>query len=154
MPTFNAISRLVALTVGVAGFSVGVIAAPLEGWSVDLNRAFLRAKTENKYVLVEFTGTDWCPPCVTMRNNVFSKKEFVAAASKKFILVELDVPKGDQALKQKNAPLAEKYKIVRFPTVILFTPKGKEYERFFASAYPQVDGFLKHLDASLKAATP
>jgi len=150
----KAIPWLATVAIGVAGFSASILATPLEGWSVDLDKAFQRAKAENKSVLVEFTGTDWCPPCVTMRKNVFSKKEFVAAASKKFILVELDVPKGDEALKQKNGPLAEKYKIARFPTVILFTPKGREFARFFASAYPKVDGFLKHLDATLKSAAP
>jgi len=150
----KAILRFVALTSGVAVFSATVVAAPLDGWSVDLDKAFQRAKAENKSVLVEFTGTDWCPPCVTMRTNVFSKKEFVAAAAKKFILVELDVPKGDQALQKKNSPLAEKYKITRFPTVILFTAKGKEFARFFASAYPKVDDFLNHLDATLKTAAP
>jgi thioredoxin-related protein len=101
-------------------------------------------------VLVEFTGSDWCPPCIAMRKNVFSKKEFVTAASKKYILVELDFPKGDKELAEKNQPLALKYKIEGFPTVILLTPEGKEFTRFFASQYPKIDDFLKHLDAALE----
>ena len=85
-----------------------------------------------------------------MRKNVFSKKEFVDAASKKFILVELDFPNGDAELKKKNEPLAEKYKIEGFPTVILLTPEGKEFTRFFASEFPKTDAFLKHLDEALE----
>ena len=76
-------------------------------------------------MLVEFTGSDWCPPCIAMRKNVFSKPDFVAPASKKYILVELDFPNGDTAVKEKNTPFAEKYKIEGFPTVILFTSEGK-----------------------------
>ena len=116
-----------------------------EDWSTDLEAAFTKAKKEDKNVLVEFTGSDWCPPCIQMRKNVFSKKEFSSVASKDFILVELDFPQKDQALKAKNMPYAEKYKIEGFPTVILFSPKGEEYNRFFASEFPSVDGFLAHL---------
>jgi thioredoxin-related protein len=85
-----------------------------------------------------------------MRKNVFSKKEFVTAASKNYILVELDFPKGDPAMKEKNQPYAEKYKIEGFPTVILFTPEGKEFSRFFASEFPKTEDFLKHIDAALE----
>jgi thioredoxin-related protein len=85
-----------------------------------------------------------------MRKNVFSTKEFVQAASKNFILVELDFPKADKALAEKNKPLAEKYKIEGFPTVILLNSEGKEFNRFFASEFPKTEDFLKHLDKSLE----
>jgi thioredoxin-related protein len=146
----KAITWLASVTVGVAAISASAFASTLEGWGTDLDKAFEKAKAEKKSVLVEFTGSDWCPPCIAMRKNVFSKKEFIDAASKKFILVELDFPKGDKELKAKNDPLAEKYKIEGFPTVILFTPEGKEFTRFFASEYPKTEGFLKHLDAALE----
>jgi thioredoxin-related protein len=84
-----------------------------------------------------------------MRKNVFSKKEFVDAAAKKFVLVELDFPKGDQAVADKNEPMAKKYNIEGFPTVILLTPEGKEITRFFASEFPQIDTFLEHINKAL-----
>ena len=145
----KAITWLAAFTVGVTGLTSTAFAAAHDGWSTDLGQALAKAKATNKCVLVEFTGSDWCPPCIIMRQNVFSKPEFVKAASKKFILVELDFPKGDQSLTEANKPLAEKYKIEGFPTVILFTPAGKEFTRFFASQFPQIDDFLKHLDDAL-----
>ena len=145
----KAITWLASFTVGVAAMTATAFASTLAGWSTDLDKAFEQAKAEKKHVLIEFTGSDWCPPCIAMRKNVFSKKDFVDAASKKFILVELDFPKGDKALKEKNQPLAEKYKIEGFPTVILFTPEGKEFTRFFASQFPKTEDFLKHLDKSL-----
>ena len=84
-----------------------------------------------------------------MRKNVFSKADFVSKASKKFVLVELDFPNGEPAVKEKNNPYAEKYKIEGFPTVILFSPEGKEFHRFFASEFPKTPDFLAHLDESL-----
>ena len=145
----KAITWLASVTLGVAALTASAFASTPEGWSTDLEKAFAQAKTEKKSVLVEFTGSDWCPPCIAMRKNVFSTKEFVSAASKKYILVELDYPNGDKAVKEKNQPYAEKYKIEGFPTVILFTPEGKEFTRFFASEYPKTADFLKHIDAAL-----
>lgn len=145
----KAITWLASVTVGVAALTASAFASTPEGWSTDLEKAFAQAKAEKKPVLVEFTGSDWCPPCIAMRKNVFSTKEFVSAASKNFILVELDFPNGDKAVKEKNAPHAEKYKIEGFPTVILFTPEGKEFTRFFASEFPKTDVFLKHIDEAL-----
>ncbi|MGL4399014.1 MAG: thioredoxin family protein [Luteolibacter sp.] len=145
----KAITWLASVTVGVAALTSSAFATTPAGWSTDLEKAFEKAKAEKKSVLVEFTGSDWCPPCIAMRKNVFSKKEFVDAASKKFVLVELDFPKGDKAVAEKNQPFAEKYKIEGFPTVILFNSDGKEFTRFYASEHPKIDDFLKHLDQSL-----
>lgn len=125
-------------------------AATQEGWTTDLEEAFEKAKAEKKSVLVEFTGSDWCPPCIAMRKNVFTKNEFIKAASKKYVLVELDFPNGDLAVKEKNQPYADKYNIEGFPTVILFTAEGKEFTRFFASEYLSIDLFIKHLDEALQ----
>jgi thioredoxin-related protein len=145
----KAITWLASVTMGVAALTASAFATTPEGWTTDLTKALEQAKAENKSVLVEFTGSDWCPPCMAMRKNVFSKKEFVDAASKKYILVELDFPKGDPAVKAKNEPLAQKYKIEGFPTVILLDSSGKEFSRFYASEYPKTEDFLKHLDEAL-----
>lgn len=116
-----------------------------DAWSTDLEAAFSQAKKENKPVLVEFTGSDWCPPCIQMRKNVFSQKAFTDVASQDYILVELDFPQKNTAVREKNAPYAEKFGIKAFPTVILFDSKGKESSRFTASAFPSIDKFLAHL---------
>ncbi len=145
----KAITRFASFT-AVAALSASAFASAPQGWSTDLDAAFKKAKADNKSVLVEFTGSDWCPPCIAMRKNVFSTKEFVAAASKNFLLVELDFPKGNKEVAEKNQPWAEKYKIEGFPTVILFSPEGKEFTRFFASQFPKTEDFLKHLDEALE----
>lgn len=148
----KAITHLAAFTtVGTALVSSAFASTP-EGWTTDLDKAFKQAKEKDKAVLVEFTGSDWCPPCIMMRKKVFSQKEFVEEASENFILVELDFPNNDPEVKKKNTPYAEKYEIEGFPTVILFKPDGKEFTRFFASEYPEVKTFLAHLDKSREKA--
>lgn len=146
----KAITHLAAFTLGAAALVGSAFASTLEGWSTDLEAAFKEAKEKDKAVLVEFTGSDWCPPCIAMRKNVFSKKAFVDKASGNYILVELDFPKGDPELKKKNQPYAKKYKIEGYPTVILFDSDGKEFTRFFASQYPTTEKFLAHIEKALE----
>lgn len=145
----KAITHLAAWTLAGTAIVSTAFANTLEDWGTDLEQAFKDAKDKDMPVLVEFTGSDWCPPCIRMRKEVFSKKEFVDAASKKFILVELDFPRGDKELKKKNDPYAKEYRIEGFPTVILFDSAGKEFSRFFASEHPGVDEFLARLDKEL-----
>jgi thiol:disulfide interchange protein len=125
-----------------------------EGWETDVDAALVLAKKENKAVMLEFTGSDWCPPCIMMGKKVFSKEEFVKAASKDYILVHLDFPKGDKEgnkeLAEKNKPLLEKYNVSGFPTVVLLDSEGVEFTRFTASKYPEVKLFVEHLTEALE----
>lgn len=146
----NKLIRFTAVTLGIAALVTSAVAKAPEGWHTDVDAAIALAKKENKSVLLEFTGSDWCPPCIAMQKNVFSKDEFFKAASKDFVLVYLDFPRGDKKVAEKNGPLAEKYKIEGFPTVILLNKEGKEFDRFFASEHPSVEAFLAHLKKTLK----
>lgn len=141
----KAITCLAAFSLQLAVLSAPAYAEELSGWVSNLDAALVTAKKQKKDVLVEFTGSDWCPPCIAMRKKVFSKKAFVETASKNYVLVEIDLPKANKELAAKNEPLVEKYKIDGFPTVVLLTSEGKEFSRFVASAYPEVDLFLKKL---------
>ncbi len=146
----KAITHLAAVAFGVAALATTAFSKVPKGWETDVDAAIAIAKKDGKSVMLEFTGSDWCPPCIMMSKKVFSKEEFVTAASKDFVLVHLDFPKGDPELKKKNQPYADKYKIEGFPTVILLDKEGKEFTRFFASQYPEIDKFLAHLKDSLE----
>ena len=146
----KAITWLASMSVGIAALSASAFATTPEGWLTDVNEAVALAKKENKAVMLEFTGSDWCPPCIAMKKNVFSKEEFLEKASEKFVLVHLDFPRGNPELREKNMPLAKEYKIEGYPTIVLLDGEGKEFTRFFASQYPTVEKFLAHLDQSLE----
>jgi len=138
------------ITTTLALFILSSAAMAGSGWMTDVDAALAKAKTDKKPVLVEFTGSDWCPPCMMMHKNVFSKKEFMTKASEKFILVKIDIPRGNKELYAKNQKVLAKYKVGGVPTVILFDADGKEFERFTASRYNTVSKFLDHLDKALK----
>jgi thioredoxin-related protein len=98
-------------------------------WLTDLSKAQTRAKSEKKMVLVDFNGSDWCPPCKALRKNVLSSAEFLEYAKKNLVLVDVDFPKHTQQpeeLKKANEGLSKKFSIEGFPTVVVLNSEGKE----------------------------
>lgn len=97
-------------------------------WLTDLPKAKAKAKAEKKLVLMDFTGSDWCPPCKALAKNVFSTQEFAAFAKDNLVLVEVDFPRRkslNPALKQANDALSKQYQIEGFPTIIVLDGDGK-----------------------------
>lgn len=104
-----------------------------EGWVTNLDEAKKQADAQNKDLLIEFTGSDWCPPCKMLKAKVFDTKEFNDFAKEGFILVELDFPRQKQlepAAAQANQKAATEYNVGGYPTVILATADGKPYGGF------------------------
>ena len=115
------------------GLLVGFLAAKAlaaDGtWLTDLPQAQAKAKAEKKMVLVDFTGSDWCPPCKALHKNILSSPEFLSYAKDNLVLVEIDFPRTkpqSDALKAANKELSKKHNIEGYPTVIVFDSNGKE----------------------------
>lgn len=97
-------------------------------WTGNLEKAIEQAKKENKAVLVNFTGSDWCIWCKRLSAEVFQQKEFETYAKDNLVLVMLDFPKNieqSQETKSYNNMLAQKYGIQGFPTILIFNNQGK-----------------------------
>jgi protein disulfide-isomerase len=101
-------------------------------WTTDLPAALAKAGAENKLVLMDFTGSDWCPPCKALFKNVFSTRAFLDYASAHLVLVEVDFPRGKEqtaALREANEALLKKFGVEGFPTVIVLDANGKELRK-------------------------
>jgi thioredoxin-related protein len=122
--------RLILSVVASLAF-VGACAA--EGpWLTDYSAALTKAKQEGKLVLLDFTGSDWCPPCKALHKNVLSTDEFLEFAKKNLVLVELDFPRKkpqSAELKKANRELAEKFEIEGYPTIIILDGAGKQLSK-------------------------
>jgi protein disulfide-isomerase len=97
-------------------------------WEENLETALQKAKAENKAVLVNFTGSDWCQWCIKLSDEVFSKSEFEDYAEDNLILVRLDFPRNiEQSAETKayNNQLAQRYGVQGFPTILLFNSQGQ-----------------------------
>ncbi len=98
-------------------------------WMTDLAKAQAKAKAENKLVMLDFTGSDWCGWCIKLDKEVFSQPEFIQYAEKNLVPVEVDFPRRKQQSeeqKKANAQLQEKYKIEGYPTIIVLNSEGKK----------------------------
>jgi protein disulfide-isomerase len=110
-------------------FALQGLAADEMQWQTDLPKAQAQAKKEGKLVVMDFTGSDWCPWCIKLHDEVFSKSDFTDYAKKNLVLVIVDFPRNKtqpEELKKANQALQEKYKIEGFPTVVVLDGDGKQ----------------------------
>jgi len=119
--------RLFLLLAFCAGVCQAVRSENVE-WFTNAEAAQAKAKEENKLVLLDFTGSDWCMWCKKLKKEVFDKPEFAQFAQTKLVLVEVDFPQQKtlpEAQQQANARLDKTYGINSYPTIILLNADGK-----------------------------
>ena len=101
-------------------------------WLTNYQQALAQAAKEKKNVLIDFTGSDWCPPCIQMEKEVLSQSEFIAFAKNNLVLLKLDFPRRKKLSpeeKEQNHKLGQQFAIEGFPTYVLVDPTGKELKR-------------------------
>lgn len=121
-------------------------------WMTDLDAAKAKAATENKAVLVDFTGSDWCGWCIKLKKEVFDTPAFEQYVADKFVLVEIDLPQnaakvGGKEQLLKNQALSEQFGVEGFPTILVLTPAGQVAGGFSGGA--SMEHVVSHLDAAL-----
>ena len=97
-------------------------------WQTDFAKAAVDAAQAHRYMLLDFTGSDWCHFCIKLDGEVFSTPEFKSFAAIKFVCVQLDFPRQhplSAMLKKQNTELAKAYAIRGYPTVIILSPTGE-----------------------------
>jgi len=105
----------------------GAVAA--EGWLTDFDKAKEAAKTNNRHILIDFSGSDWCGWCIKLDKEVFSQQAFKTYAEEHLVLMLADFPndksKQSAHVQKQNKKLAEEFGVRGFPTVFLLSPEGK-----------------------------
>jgi thioredoxin-related protein len=101
------------------------------GWETDFSKAQQSAQSEHKLILLNFSGSDWCGPCIRMHKEIFEQSGFSDYANDHLVLVNADFPRlkkhelsKDQ--QKKNDKLAGRYDADGiFPLTVLLTADGK-----------------------------
>ena len=100
-------------------------------WHYDLNEAKQIAQKEHKYILLNFSGSDWCGPCIEMHKVIFDNESFETFAQSNLVLVNADFPRrkknqlSSQQQKLNNA-MADQYNPQgKFPYTLLLDANGK-----------------------------
>jgi thiamine biosynthesis lipoprotein len=114
--------------------------------SLHSDQVFARAKIEQKAVLMIFSGSDWCLPCIRLEKTIFSDTAFLHFAGEKLILLKVDFPQRKKLSpdeKASNEKLAEEFNPHgTFPLLLLLSPQRSiitslGYERYTAKAFVQ-----------------
>ena len=116
----------------LAGWLAFQAGAAESDWMTDFAAAKKKAKDEKRMVLMDFTGSDWCPPCKALKKNVLSSAPFLDYARKNLVLVEVDFPRSkpqSDALKRANSALQDKFNVEAFPTIVVLDSAGRELSK-------------------------
>jgi thioredoxin-related protein len=127
-----------------------------EGWLVSFEKAKEQAAKEGKPILMEFTGSDWCPPCKALHKNVLVKDVFKKEMPKHFILLKLDNPKDKSKQtedeKEQYKKLSKEYKVSGVPSIFLVDAGGKPFFKKVGYSNQPAGGWVKDMVA--KTAIP
>ncbi len=97
--------------------------ASMDGWEVNVNKAYEISKKTGKPIMANFTGSDWCGWCIRLKNEVFTKDGFKTWAKDNVVLLELDFPRKFQLpeeIKQQNYGLQQAFGVTGYPTIWVF----------------------------------
>lgn len=132
-------------TLFVVSLQVSTAFAGGEGWISDFAAAKKQAAAENKAMLVDFTGSDWCGWCIKLNEEVFSHDEFKEGVKDTFVLVEIDYPQDKKKLSKEtilqNEELKDEYEVKGYPTILLMDAEGRP----FAQTGYQEGGALEYV---------
>ena len=120
--------RLFVLASSLIALTLAAQTARADIWDTDFDNAKTQATASNKYMLLNFTGSDWCGWCKKLDKEVFSREEFKTYAKENLVCVELDFPAKKQIdgkLRGQNRTLAKLFKVRGYPTVLILSPKGE-----------------------------
>lgn len=120
-------------------------------WHYNLEEAKQIAKKEHRHILLNFSGSDWCGPCIRMHDEIFESKAFKELADSQLVLVNADFPrnKKNQLSKQQqqiNDAMADQYNSQgKFPYTLLLNSNGKVLNQWDGFPNESPDDFATEL---------
>lgn len=123
--------KKVFLMVTIAIFLMSFI-----NWHYNMEEAKAKAQKEHKHILLNFSGSDWCGPCIRLHKEILGSEVFQKFAEANLVLVNADFPrtKKNQLLKEQqkiNDALADQYNSKgNFPLTLLLNENGKVVKKW------------------------
>lgn len=125
-------------------------------WSLDFDQAKTEASQSHKFILLNFSGSDWCAPCIKLKKDIFESDAFKAYAVDHLILVRADFPRLkknqlDKAQVEKNEALAEKYNPQgKFPLTVLLDANGKVIKEWDGYVQKSPEAFVEDINGTTR----
>ena len=140
--------RSILFAVAACLFLFALFARAESGWVNDYKKARQDATANHKFLLLDFTGSDWCGWCIKFDKDVLSQPQFKNYAHDNLVLVELDFPRRKslpvEETKQ-NRQLAQQYEVLGFPTIVVLNSSGQKVWQFDGYFPGGPDAFIEQL---------
>ena len=123
-------------------------------WNTDFDAAQKIAKEKHQPILLTFSGSDWCGPCIKLKRTFFDSEAFNEFADS-IVLLDADFPrnKKNQLSKEqgeKNEKLADNYNSDgKFPYTLLLTPEGSIIKAWDGLPDGSVQDFIGEIRAEV-----
>lgn len=110
-----------------------------------------KAKTEHKKLMLYFSGSDWCAPCVKFKKFIVNTPEFQTFASENILIHNADFPrqsknKLSKEIEKENDALAEKYNSKGlFPLILVLDENGNVIKKWEEYPKETVTEFIEKL---------
>ena len=135
-----------------------VIFSSATTWQTDFEKAKAQAKSENKLILLNFSGSDWCGPCIRLKKDIFESATFVNYSDENLVLVNADFPRLkknmlSKELQKQNEALADTYNSNgAFPLTLLLDAEGKVLKKWEGLPAMSPEEFTNDIKAARNAA--
>jgi hypothetical protein len=126
-------------------------------WLTNMQDAKTLAQRQHRHILLNFSGSDWCGPCILLRKDILDAPDFSIFADTALVLVNADfprmkknqLPKAQQAL---NDQLADRYNVKgQFPLTLLLTADGKVLQQWEGNPGVKPAEFAARIKAAIDA---
>jgi thioredoxin-related protein len=126
-------------------------------WMTNFDDAQKIATDKHRLILLNFSGSDWCGPCMQLKKNIFDSPEFASFADTSLVLVNADFPRNsknqlsaDQVA--RNEKLAAKYNSEGdFPVTVLLTADGKVLDTWEGVPSDGTTHFIQQIQQEINA---
>jgi thioredoxin-related protein len=131
---------------------------PGTNWLTNFDQAKSEASQTKKFILLNFSGSDWCLPCMKLKTEFFASGVFIEYAEDNLILANADFPRLrknqlEKSQVQHNEALAEKYNPSgTFPLTILLDATGKEIKQWDGIPKKSPEQFVDEIKKIVNAA--
>lgn len=117
-------------------------------WHTNYDDAVNQSQQSKKNILIYFTGSDWCAPCIQLKKDLFDNGEFKRLAEN-YVLLYIDMPRKNDVItveqKMHNKEVFLKFnKTGVFPLFLALSPKGRVLDEY--SGYSMNGEIGYHLD--------
>jgi thioredoxin-related protein len=103
-----------------------------QDWQPTYTEALTCAKKNNIPLILVFSGSDWCAPCIKLDRSIWQSDDFKAYAKDNYVLYRADFPrkknnKLSKVLSEQNSELADRFNPKgHFPLVVILNTNEKE----------------------------